>query len=173
MYGFIVNIACAYIRPLKIPPPPVLAISVYTFTLYLSFVSSLLLLLPISVSFYTIAPLNFSPRFPYTSMLFVDPSVAISRALIYSKHVLMSSARTLVVSGGVACNEALRARLNEIGRKHDFRTVFPPSSLCSDNGAMIAWAGVEYYRAGRGVCDDPDKLRFHPQWPIWKSVSEE
>lgn len=58
---------------------------------------------------------------------------------------------TLVVSGGVASNDflryALRKMLNVRGFS-DVQLIFPPVYLCTDNAAMIAWAGVEMYEAG-------------------------
>ncbi len=70
------------------------------------------------------------------------------------------------MSGGVACNSQLREGLCQAASSLGFEVVFPPPSLCSDNGAMIAWTGVEYFRENRGVCDDPEALRYHPQWPL-------
>ncbi|KAI9724788.1 MAG: hypothetical protein M1812_000064 [Candelaria pacifica] len=58
---------------------------------------------------------------------------------------------TLVVAGGVASNKFLRFVLREYlnlkGFEH-IRLLFPPSSLCTDNAAMIAWTGIEMYEAG-------------------------
>ncbi len=71
--------------------------------------------------------------------------------------------RTLVVAGGVAANQALRARLAELAEKHGLRMVAPPVRLCTDNAAMIAWAGVE--RLQRGLIDDLD-VAARPRWPL-------
>jgi N6-L-threonylcarbamoyladenine synthase len=70
---------------------------------------------------------------------------------------------TLVVAGGVAANLYLRGRLQEIAAKHGARLVAPPVKLCTDNGAMIAWAGIELMRLGR-----VDALDFapRPRWPL-------
>ena len=51
--------------------------------------------------------------------------------------------RTLVVAGGVAANRALRARLAALAAASGLAFVAPPPALCTDNGAMIAWAGIE------------------------------
>ena len=69
----------------------------------------------------------------------------------------------LVVAGGVAANRTLRARLDTLARQRGARLVAPPIELCTDNGAMVAWAGVERLRLG--LCDD---LAFapRPRWPL-------
>jgi N6-L-threonylcarbamoyladenine synthase len=74
-----------------------------------------------------------------------------------------SSMTTLVVAGGVAANQYLRGRLDELAASHGARLVAPPMSLCTDNAAMIAWAGIERLRLGR-----IDGLDFapRPRWPL-------
>lgn len=69
----------------------------------------------------------------------------------------------LVVSGGVAANTALRGALQKLARDNAMGFIAPPLKLCSDNGAMIAWAGVEHLRLGR-----KDSLNFaaRPRWPL-------
>jgi N6-L-threonylcarbamoyladenine synthase len=69
----------------------------------------------------------------------------------------------LVVAGGVAANLYLRGRLEEVAARHGARLVAPPVKLCTDNGAMIAWAGIELMRLGRA-----DALDFkpRPRWPL-------
>lgn len=66
---------------------------------------------------------------------------------------------TLVVAGGVAANAYLRKRLEQLPAK----LVAPPVGLCTDNGAMIAWAGVERLRLGR---TDGLDFRPRPRWPL-------
>ncbi len=71
----------------------------------------------------------------------------------------------LVVAGGVAANKAIRAALEEMAERHRARLVAPPLKLCTDNAAMIAWAGIERMRAGLA---DEDGLAFAPRsrWPL-------
>lgn len=71
----------------------------------------------------------------------------------------------LVVAGGVAANRALRARLEKSCAARGFRFVAPPHILCTDNGAMIAWAGIERLRAGLAA---PDAMTMAPRsrWPL-------
>jgi N6-L-threonylcarbamoyladenine synthase len=72
---------------------------------------------------------------------------------------------TLVVSGGVSANTAIRARLEELCKKENFRAYAPPLSLCGDNAAMIAWAGLERLQtlAPNG---DPLDTKARPRWPL-------
>ena len=59
-----------------------------------------------------------------------------------------SDAPTLVVAGGVAANQAIRAALEQLANGSGRRFSVPPAWLCTDNAAMIAWAGAERYEAG-------------------------
>jgi N6-L-threonylcarbamoyladenine synthase len=70
---------------------------------------------------------------------------------------------TLVVAGGVAANTKLRQRLTTLAAEHGLELIAPPLSLCTDNAAMIAWAGVERLRLGL-----VDGLDFspRPRWPL-------
>ncbi len=54
----------------------------------------------------------------------------------------------LVAAGGVAANQAMRATLDSVARRAHVPLMVPPPELCTDNGAMIAWAGAERYAAG-------------------------
>ena len=71
--------------------------------------------------------------------------------------------RTLVIAGGVAANTALKAALTRVATEHGFRMLAPPASLCTDNGAMIAWAGAE--RLALGLSDGLD-APVRPRWPL-------
>lgn len=70
---------------------------------------------------------------------------------------------TLVVAGGVAKNSAIRAAMEKLARKNNMVFAAPPMNLCTDNGAMIAWAGLENYRVGRVVCEP---IAPRPRWPL-------
>ena len=70
---------------------------------------------------------------------------------------------TMVVAGGVAANRALRDMLIKVTAEAGFTFLAPPLNLCTDNAAMIAWAGVERFRLGL-----VDGLDFapRPRWPL-------
>jgi N6-L-threonylcarbamoyladenine synthase len=69
----------------------------------------------------------------------------------------------LVVAGGVAANETIRAALRAEATRHGFRLVAPPARLCADNAVMIAWAGAERLALG---LTDPLTVAARPRWPL-------
>ena len=69
----------------------------------------------------------------------------------------------LVVAGGVAANVPIREMLEKLAAQRGMRFVAPPLWLCTDNGVMIAWAGVE--RFGMGLTDGLDFVA-RPRWPL-------
>jgi len=71
--------------------------------------------------------------------------------------------RHFVVAGGVAANERLRANLSELAANRGFAFHVPPVPLCSDNAAMIAWAGAERLALG---WTDPLDAPVRPRWPL-------
>ena len=71
----------------------------------------------------------------------------------------------LVVAGGVAANLAVRAALHRLADEHGLLFVAPPLALCTDNAAMIAWAGLERM-ALPGFAPDPLDLAARPRWPL-------
>ena len=72
-------------------------------------------------------------------------------------------ATALVVAGGVAANTAVRGALQALASAHGLRFVAPPLWLCTDNAAMIGWAGAERFAAGR---TDPLDVAARPRWPL-------
>ena len=73
----------------------------------------------------------------------------------------------LVVAGGVAANMAIRQRLNALAADYGVRLVAPPGRLCTDNGAMIAWAGIERIHAlGAKAATDGLDFAPRPRWPL-------
>lgn len=76
-------------------------------------------------------------------------------------------AHTLVAAGGVAANSEIRARLDQLAQERGWRLVVPPAKYCTDNGAMIAWAGIERIRSGLAP-GFTEALAFAPRarWPL-------
>ena len=74
-----------------------------------------------------------------------------------------SDAPTLVVAGGVAANQAIRSALRELAARSGRGFTVPPAWLCTDNAAMIGWAGAERYRLG--MVDDLD-APARARWPL-------
>jgi N6-L-threonylcarbamoyladenine synthase len=70
---------------------------------------------------------------------------------------------TLVVAGGVGANKRLRAKLAEAAARHGGRVCFPRPALCTDNGAMIAFAGALRLQAGQ---HDDAQVRVAPRWDM-------
>ncbi|MBL0933478.1 MAG: tRNA (adenosine(37)-N6)-threonylcarbamoyltransferase complex transferase subunit TsaD [Rhizobiaceae bacterium] len=73
--------------------------------------------------------------------------------------------RVLVVAGGVAANKAIRAALEASCAAAGFRLIAPPLALCTDNAAMIAWAGLERLAAN---IEGEDAMALSPRsrWPL-------
>jgi N6-L-threonylcarbamoyladenine synthase len=88
--------------------------------------------------------------------------LAVAMRLFAQAHPGLAE-RVLVVSGGVAANRSLKRVFEESSTERGFRLVVPPASLCTDNAAMVAWAGAE--RLALGLTDGLD----HParaRWPL-------
>lgn len=71
----------------------------------------------------------------------------------------------LVVAGGVAANALIRGTLEDLAADHGMRFVAPPPKLCTDNAAMIAWAGCERM-AMADFAPDPLDISARPRWPL-------
>lgn len=82
-----------------------------------------------------------------------------SRRALYGQTGLSGFA----VAGGVAANQTLRAALEEVAAGQDLPFVAPPLALCTDNAAMIAYAGLEAFRCGQR---DGMDLSARPRWPL-------
>ncbi|PKP84735.1 MAG: tRNA (adenosine(37)-N6)-threonylcarbamoyltransferase complex transferase subunit TsaD [Alphaproteobacteria bacterium HGW-Alphaproteobacteria-2] len=69
----------------------------------------------------------------------------------------------LAVAGGVAANAVIRTALQAVAEAARLPFAAPPLELCTDNAAIMAWAGIELYRAGRR---DGMSLAARPRWPL-------
>ncbi len=74
-----------------------------------------------------------------------------------------TDAPALVIAGGVAANQAVRSALEHLARSNERQFSVPPGWLCTDNAAMIAWAGAE--RFADGMCDGLD-APARARWPL-------
>ncbi|XP_017777741.1 PREDICTED: probable tRNA N6-adenosine threonylcarbamoyltransferase, mitochondrial isoform X2 [Nicrophorus vespilloides] len=99
----------------------------------------------------------------------------VQRAIEFVKlhNLIPEEKQTLVVSGGAACNnfinKALQVVCNEIG----YRLVRPPPKLCTDNGVMIAWNGIERWRKNLGVMKDFDSVDIEKRSPLGINMIKE
>jgi N6-L-threonylcarbamoyladenine synthase len=80
-----------------------------------------------------------------------------------------SDAPTLVVAGGVAANRAVRTALQQLAETESRKFSVPPGWLCTDNAAMIAWAGAERYAKG---LIDPLDVPARARWPLDESAEK-
>ncbi|KAM0733860.1 tRNA N6-adenosine threonylcarbamoyltransferase, mitochondrial [Formica fusca] len=79
---------------------------------------------------------------------------------INNLNLISQEKRTLVVSGGVACNNFLAEALEIVCLEKSFKFVRTPPRLCNDNGIMIAWNGAERWTANVGVIRDRDEIEM-------------
>ena len=96
-------------------------------------------------------------------ILYEKTKIAMEEFLKNKKDI----AKTFVIAGGVASNSSIRENLIKLAKEKKFSSIFPPKNLCSDNAAMIAWAGIERFRIN--LIDDlefPSKAR----WPLDSSA---
>jgi len=90
----------------------------------------------------------------------------VDRTALALRH---SDAPALVVAGGVAANQAIRTALADLAKREGRRFNVPPGWLCTDNAAMIAWAGAERFAAGlTDGLDAPARAR----WPLDESAEK-
>lgn len=77
--------------------------------------------------------------------------------------------KSMAIAGGVASNSMIRDTLNNIANKNNFSLYVPPPKLCTDNGAMIAWAGVEHRLIGR---KNNYSFDVKARWPLGDNCYE-
>jgi len=78
--------------------------------------------------------------------------------------VQVDGIRTLALVGGVAANMEIRSRLETICKRYEWEMVVPPPRLCTDQGAMAAWAAVERIKVGSS--DDPVNQQVYARYPF-------
>uniref|UniRef100_A0A3Q2ZQ02 N(6)-L-threonylcarbamoyladenine synthase n=1 Tax=Kryptolebias marmoratus TaxID=37003 RepID=A0A3Q2ZQ02_KRYMA len=97
------------------------------------------------------------------------------RAVLFcqANNLLPSDDPTLVVSGGVASNEYIQKVLSIVAEATGLRLLRPPAGLCTDNGAMIAWNGVERLREGKGILPPDADVVYEPRAPLGDDITEQ
>jgi N6-L-threonylcarbamoyladenine synthase len=80
--------------------------------------------------------------------------------LLHQENIRVSA---LVIAGGVAANQAIRQTLTRLTTRHDLDCIAAPPALCTDNGVMVAWAGLERLRLG---LKDALTVPARPRWPL-------
>jgi N6-L-threonylcarbamoyladenine synthase len=93
----------------------------------------------------------------------IDSLVDRTRSAMRRFRAVFGDAKEFVVAGGVAANKAIGAALGELSEREGFAIKIPPPGLCTDNAAMVAWAGVE--RSQLGLFDGLDATPL-ARWPL-------
>ncbi|XP_003738587.1 probable tRNA N6-adenosine threonylcarbamoyltransferase, mitochondrial [Galendromus occidentalis] len=97
------------------------------------------------------------------------------RAIMFCRRKGIDFGDRLVISGGVACSLYLRAFMRQLCEAEDVELFVPPPRLCSDNGVMIAWNGVERLRVGEKPKSphELDELGFEPSCSLGEDLREQ
>ena len=96
-------------------------------------------------------------------ILYEKTKVAMDQFLMNKKNI----EKTFVIAGGVAANLKIRENLTKLSKEKSFSSIFPPINLCSDNAAMIAWAGIERFKIN---LIDTLKFPSKARWPLDESA---
>ena len=96
-------------------------------------------------------------------ILYEKTKVAMEEFLMNNNNKI----NTFVIAGGVASNLSIRENLIKLANEKKFAPVFPPINLCSDNAAMIAWAGIERYKIN---LIDNLEFKTRARWPLDSSA---
>ena len=96
-----------------------------------------------------------------------EDAVVDTMAIKCKRAIQQTGFKRLVMAGGVSANESLRARLQTLAKKEDFEVFYPRPEFCTDNGAMIAFAGslrLQIQPDQQGLQDH--QFNAYPRWPI-------
>jgi N6-L-threonylcarbamoyladenine synthase len=96
---------------------------------------------------------------------FVDAivDVLVAKCVTALKH---TGLKRLVIAGGVGANQQLRAALNAAAQKKRFRVYYPELQFCTDNGAMIAFAGAMRLKNNPAAAQRDYAFNVRPRWPL-------
>jgi len=99
-----------------------------------------------------------------------DIAVAFQEAVVDTlaikcrRAIAATGIKTLVIAGGVSANGRIRARFTELARQDGFEVYYPRPEFCTDNGAMIAFAGCRRFLSGEVQAGS--EIRVRPRWPL-------
>ncbi|KAL3283161.1 hypothetical protein HHI36_006313 [Cryptolaemus montrouzieri] len=99
----------------------------------------------------------------------------VQRAIEYIElnNLIPPANKILVMSGGVACNNFIPKGIQIVCDEFGYKLVRPPPKLCTDNGVMIAWNGVERWKANVGIYHDFENINIKHTSPIGKSIIDD
>ena len=89
------------------------------------------------------------------------------KAMNVFKSIYPEATQTIAIAGGVAANKSIGFALSETAKDHNFNLIIPEPKLCTDNAAMIAFAGSELYLEGK---ISKEALVPRPRWPLDKKA---
>jgi N6-L-threonylcarbamoyladenine synthase len=92
-----------------------------------------------------------------------EDAVVDTMAIKCRRALAQTGLQTLVIAGGVGANVRLRARLGELMAKEGGRVCYPRPAFCTDNGAMIAYAGYRRLQAGQ---HESLSIKATPRWSL-------
>jgi N6-L-threonylcarbamoyladenine synthase len=95
----------------------------------------------------------------------VDAIVDVLAAKCF-KALQENGLKRLVIAGGVGANAQLRAKLNALAAKKRFKVYYPPMQFCTDNGAMIAFAGALRLQQRPEAAKREYGFTVRPKWPL-------
>ena len=98
-----------------------------------------------------------------------EDAVVDTLAIKCQRAVRQADSRALVMAGGVSANRTLRARVDQLMAELGGRAYYPRAELCTDNGAMIAYAGWQRLQAGQ---HEGPGFAIRPRWPMQELVAE-
>lgn len=99
--------------------------------------------------------------------------VRTERAVLFCEtKKLISVHKNIVVSGGVACNDFIFNAIKTIGRKMGYNVLRPPPKMCTDNGVMIAWNGIERVRK-KCETSNISLSDIQPKAPMGKNIIDQ
>ncbi len=87
-------------------------------------------------------------------------------AIKCKRAIKQTNRKSLVVAGGVSANISLRAKLAELMQQADGKVYYPRTEYCTDNGAMIAYAGYCHYIKGKDSPPSAYPIKVFPRWPL-------